>query len=205
MSHRIGILVAALVAFGLTSCDGKPVADRPQPEPGFKDGETPPPDPRGGTTPLPPATTPATPVEPNHPSAPLPPQPEPVRPTTAVPPVPAPAASAAASGSTPPAADAVHAPPLDTGALVSTPPPPAVTSAVQGLDDEVITAHAYRALALQSGLSSDGKVVTIATVGGKVMLRGSVADEEERQRILATIGRIDGVRAIEDLLDVQRQ
>ena len=75
---RLMTIVAA-VTLGVAGCDQQqPIAQKPAPDPGFKQGETPPVEPdkgpqrnRDGNVPLPPATTPATPGEPNSPAAPF--------------------------------------------------------------------------------------------------------------------------------------
>ncbi len=67
------------LALGVLGCDQQqPIALKPAPDPGFKQGETTPVEPdqgpqrnRDGNVPLPPATAPTTPGEQNSPGAPV--------------------------------------------------------------------------------------------------------------------------------------
>lgn len=193
---RAPILLSATLILPVvfSACDGQPVTERPPPPPGFKEGEIPPPTPDGGgrTDPLPPATAPVTPgdtpADRNHPAAPL-------------------VSPSASTADTPPVPPAENVPvPLPHDQVV---PSDSVETSIarsptsSAARDDVITAAVYRTLASHAGISANGRLITITTVAGTVMLRGTVADDEERNRVVATIGQVEGVRAIEDLLAVQ--
>jgi hypothetical protein len=98
------IAIVAAVALGVAGCDQQqPIAQKPAPDPGFKQGETPPIEPdkgpqrnRDGNVPLPAATAPTTPGEQNSPGAPV----VPLSPTPQ--PIPSPSEAPATSRQVPP-------------------------------------------------------------------------------------------------------
>lgn len=196
------ILIAAL-AIGIVGCDQQqPLAAKPAPEPGIKQGETPAVEPDAKTrtaqdadAPLPPATTPTTSGDPGSPpAAPLPPVPPP------------PTGSPTGSPSLIPS-------PADAGAKpeTSVPSPSSALRAgtagtIQPSDashrDLSITSAVYRAVAAQPGISLDGSLITITTVEGLVTLRGQVGSDPERDHLAAVAGTVPGVRGVNNRLDV---
>lgn len=198
-----GILLTTVLLFSCGCDQQQPIAAKPPPTPGVKDGETPPVEPeqgpqrhRDGGIPLPPATAPTTPGVPNHPSAPQVP-PTPSSPATQTPP----------PTSSPTEAPSLVPPPRDGASLQSSDGAPVIARSGPPVNhaagrDSSITSAVYRALSSQPGLSHDGALVTISTLNGEVTLRGSVATDAERDQLAVVAGQVAGVRSVNNQLDL---
>jgi hyperosmotically inducible periplasmic protein len=73
------------------------------------------------------------------------------------------------------------------------------SNATEDLD---VTARLRKSLVANKGLSMDAKNVKIITRDGNVTLRGVVKDDQEKQTIQDEAQRVQGVKNVENQLDV---
>jgi hyperosmotically inducible protein len=79
-----------------------------------------------------------------------------------------------------------------------------VTPGDQGSSDAdiAITREIRKSVVDQDGLSMNAKNVKIVTSDGVVTLRGPVADPAEKERIASIAAKVDGVKQVDDQLEV---
>lgn len=70
--------------------------------------------------------------------------------------------------------------------------------------DRTITLKIRRAVMADGALSTDAKNIKIITINGIVTLRGVVNGDNERSAILSKVDSIDGVRRVENQIEVKR-
>jgi hypothetical protein len=87
-----------------------------------------------------------------------------------------------------------------TTATASTASPATGTPAER---DNTISSVIHNHLEVDKDISYTGKMISITTTNGVVLLNGTVHNEGDHQKILATVRKVDGVERIDDRILIQ--
>jgi osmotically-inducible protein OsmY len=68
--------------------------------------------------------------------------------------------------------------------------------------DWKITANVKKQLMADSTLSSSARMISITTNNGVVTLTGTVADRNERNKVISIVQNVDGVQSVDDQLSI---
>jgi osmotically-inducible protein OsmY len=69
--------------------------------------------------------------------------------------------------------------------------------------DNAISSVIHNHLEVDKDISYTGKMISITTTNGVVLLNGTVHNEGDHQKILATVRKVDGVERIDDRILIQ--
>lgn len=112
------------------------------------------------------------------------------------------AALLAACGSEKPAAPVAAKPPAPEAAKAPAAPPAAAPAPVAAAPDADKTLAASVKEALRKAMGPAATRIDVTAKAGAVTLWGSVNDAAEKDRVAALAGKVDGVRSVENKLQV---